>query len=333
METDGGDVAEIAAAMRREEALARGGGKRAILASAVITQLLIVMGVMTVTVALPKIQVALGLSTDQRTWMMTAYTLAFGGSVLVGGHLTAVLGTRWAYVTGLIGFGLLSLVAGLASSFTLPVAARAIQGGFAALMAPSVLALISTTFTKPADRARVFAVIGATGGVALAVGMILGGALTTGLSWRWCLYVNAPIAALSLLAGFRALPTPGKRGREDHIVEDVPGLVLGGAGVFSLVYGLSQAEQHGWGATATIVWLVAGGLLAVLFVLRERLAHTPVLPLWVVTHPVRAASNLAQFFAGGAQLSSVLVLSYYFEDHLGYSPLMVGVAFLPVGAR
>lgn len=317
-------------------AVAPAAGKRvrlgAVLVSAVITQLMIVLDMTVIAIALPQMQDDLGMSADQRPWVVTAYSLAFGGLILFGGRLTAVLGIRRAYRTGLIGFAVASLVAGLAPSFGVLVAARAVQGGFGALLAPTVLALVNTTFTDQTDRTRAFGTLGATGGLGAAVGLMVGGALTDALDWRWCLYVNVSIAVVAFLVGRRSLPPASQRDRTTRITEDVLGLALGCAAIFSLVYGLNQAQQHEWTSTSTLIWLSAGAVFAVLFVVREWRARQPVLPLWLTTHPARAASCTVQFLNGAAQMGAFLYLTYYFQDFLGYTPLKTGIMFLPMVA-
>ncbi|HEX7662838.1 MAG TPA: MFS transporter [Pseudonocardiaceae bacterium] len=302
------------------------------LVSGVITQLMIVLDMTVIAIALPKMQTDLGMTSDQRPWVVTAYTLAFGGLVLFGGRLTGVMGIRWAYRVGLVGFALSSLVAGLAPSFAVLVTARAVQGAFGALLAPTVLALINATFTEPTGRTRAMGILGATGGLGAAVGLMVGGVLTDTLNWRWCLYVNVGIAAIALLVSARSLPRT-QRSTTTRITDDMLGLISGCAAIFSIVYGLNQAQEHDWTSHSTIAWLVAGGVLAVLFVLREWRAHVPVLPLWIMTHPARGASYTVQFLSGAAQMGAFLYLTYYFQDYLGYSPLKSGVYFLPmVGA-
>lgn len=303
---------------------------RWVLVSAVVTQLMIVLDMTVIAIALPHMQQDLAMTAEQRPWVVTGYSLAFGGLVLFGGKLCAVMGIRRSYLTGLIGFAAASLVAGLAPSFSVLVTARAVQGAFGALLAPTTLALVNVTFIERNARDRAFAVLGATGGVGAAVGLLLGGALTNGLSWRWSLYVNVGIAALAFMAGLRSLPAASQRDRSTRIGDDILGLILGCGAAFCLVYGLDQAQQYDWSSARTISWLSAGGAALLLFALREHLAAKPVLPLWIVTHPVRSASYVTQFIVGAGQMGAIVYLTYYFQDYFGYSPLKTGVVFLPM---
>ena len=306
--------------------------KRAVMTSAVTTQLMIVLDMTIIAVALPDMQESLKMTAAERPWVVTAYTLAFGGLVLFGGRLTAILGIRRAYHIGLTGFAVSSLVAGIAPSFAVLASARASQGAFGALLAPTLLALLNATFTDRSERGRAFATLGATGGVGAATGLILGGALTDLLDWRWALYINMIIAVVAFLFGRRSLPTPRAGERSSALAEDVFGLALGCIGIFSLVFGFDQAERHSWGARSTGAWLAVGGALLVAFVVRERFAHAPVLPLWIVSDPTRAGSYLTQFMVGAGQMGSVVYITYYFQRHFDYSPMRTGVAMLPMSS-
>lgn len=304
--------------------------KRAVMTSAVTTQLMIVLDMTIIAVALPDMQESLKMTAAERPWVVTAYTLAFGGLVLFGGRLTAILGIRRAYHIGLTGFAVSSLVAGIAPSFAVLASARASQGAFGALLAPTLLALLNATFTDRNERGRAFATLGATGGVGAATGLILGGALTDLLDWRWALYINMFIAVVAFLFGRRSLPTPRAGERSSALAEDVFGLALGCIGIFSLVFGFDQAERHSWGARSTVAWLAVGGALLVAFVVRERFAHAPVLPLWIVSDPTRAGSYLTQFMVGAGQMGAVVYITYYFQRHFDYSPMRTGLAMLPM---
>jgi len=232
--------------------------ERFLVAGSLITQLMIVLDMTIIAIALPRMQEDLGLTPSQRPWAITAYTLANGGLVLLGGRLTAVLGTRRAYWLGQTGFATASLVAGMAASFPVLVTARAAQGAFAALLGPTTLALLNSAFPEGPRRRRVFALFGATGGVGAAAGLLIGGALTDWLDWRWSLYVNVPIATIGFLVGLRGLPTANPR-RNGPAFSDLSGLFLGCAACFSAVFGLDRAEQTSWGSASTIGWLAAAG--------------------------------------------------------------------------
>ena len=309
---------------------ARRPNRRAVMVSAVLTQLMIMLDLTVIAIALPQMQEDLGMTASQSPWTVTGYSLAFGGLVLVGGRLCAVAGIRRSYQVGLIGFALASLVAGLAPSFPVLVTARVAQGCFGALLAPTSQALLNITFTERAERERVFAIFGATGGLGAGAGLLIGGALTEWMNWRWALYINIFLAAAALLIGQRSLPPADQRDRGSRITDDLSGLVLGCGACFSAVYGLDRAQQTSWTSTSTVSWLALGGIAAVLFVLRELSANRPVLPLSMMALPVRTASYATQFVAGAAQMGAIIYLTYYMQNHFGYSPLKSGVVFLPM---
>ena len=309
---------------------ARRPNRRAVMVSAVLTQLMIMLDLTVIAIALPQMQEDLGMTASQSPWTVTGYSLAFGGLVLVGGRLCAVAGIRRSYQVGLIGFALASLVAGLAPSFPVLVTARVAQGCFGALLAPTSQALLNITFTERAERERVFAIFGATGGLGAGAGLLIGGALTEWMNWRWALYINIFLAAAALLIGQHSLPPADQRDRGSRITDDLSGLVLGCGACFSAVYGLDRAQQTSWTSTSTVSWLALGGIAAALFVVRERFANRPVLPLSMMALPVRAASYATQFITGAAQMGAIIYLTYYMQNHFGYSPLKSGVVFLPM---
>jgi len=296
---------------------ARRPNRRAVMVSAVLTQLMIVLDLTIIAIALPHMQEDLGMTVSQSPWTVTGYSLAFGGLVLFGGRLCAVVGIRRSYQVGLIGFGIASLAAGMATSFSVLLAARVAQGCFGALLAPTSQALLNVTFTERTERERVFAIFGATAGLGAAIGLLVGGALTDWFSWRWALYINILLAATSLLIGQRSLPPADQRDRRSRITDDLTGLVLGCGACFSAVYGLDRAQQTSWTSTSTVSWLALGGIAAVLFVLRELSANRPVLPLSMMALPVRTASYATQFVAGAAQMGATIYLTYYVQNHFG----------------
>ena len=227
-----------------------------ILALIGLAQLMVVLDVTIVNIALPSAQKALGFSNDARQWIVTAYALSFGSLLLLGGRLGDLIGRKRVFVAGAVGFAAASAVGGLAQSFGVLVVARAAQGGFAALLAPAALSLLTTTFTAQSERNRAFGVFGAIAGSGAAVGLILGGALTEYLDWRWCMYVNVILAVPTAIAALRLL------GRETAATTkrdiDIPGTATASTGLVGLVYGLSNAETHGWGASLTIAALSIG---------------------------------------------------------------------------
>src|SRR5208282_806644 len=235
----------------------------AVLALLGVAQLMVVLDSTIVNIALPSAQRSLGFSSDSRQWVVTAYALAFGSLLLLGGKLGDLFGRKWTFVAGLIGFAGASAIGGLAQSFGMLVFARALQGAFGALLAPSALSLLTVTFAGSPDRAKAFGIFGAIAGGGASVGLVLGGARTQLLSWRWCLYVNLVIAVPTAIFALRLLVN--HRDPERGGI-DVPGLLTASAGLFALVYGFSSAETHSWTATETIVALVASPVLLTAFV-------------------------------------------------------------------
>jgi EmrB/QacA subfamily drug resistance transporter len=299
-----------------------------ILALIGLAQLMVVLDVTIVNIALPSAQKALGFSNDARQWIVTAYALSFGSLLLLGGRLGDLIGRKRVFVAGLVGFAAASAVGGLAQSFGVLVVARAVQGGFAALLAPAALSLLTTTFTAPSERNTAFGVFGAIAGSGAAVGLILGGALTEYLDWRWCMYVNVILAVPTAIAALRLLGRePAATTKRDI---DIPGAVTASGGLVGLVYGLSNAETHGWGASLTIAALSVGIALLAAFIAIERRVEHPLLPLRVVADRRRGGAYLAVAIVGAGMFGVFLFLTYYLQQTLGFSPLKTGLAFLPM---
>jgi EmrB/QacA subfamily drug resistance transporter len=292
-------------------------------------QLMVVLDATIVNIALPSAQQDLGFSNDSRQWIVTAYALAFGSLLLLGGRLGDLFGRKWTFVTGLIGFAVASAIGGAADSFGVLVAARASQGAFGALLAPSALSMLTTTFTDPAERGKAFGIYGAIAGGGAAIGLLLGGILTEVLSWRWCLYVNLLFAIPAL---FGALTLLVNQAHPTRARIDIPGVVSVTAGLFAIVYGFSSAETHGWGDTLTIVSLSLGLALIVLFVWLEFHVQHPLLPMRVVLDRDRGGAYLAIGISGAGMFGVFLFLTYYLQQTLGFSPIQTGLAFLPMSA-
>ncbi|MDT7545135.1 MAG: hypothetical protein QOE99_1245 [Actinomycetota bacterium] len=291
-----------------------------------IAQLMIVLDASIVNIALPHAQAALHIGDAQRQWALTAYTLTFGGLLLLGGRIADYLGRKRTFLVGLFGFAGASALGGLAQSSGWFFGARAVQGVFAALLAPAVLSLITTTFTEAHERARAFAVYAAISGTGAAIGLIAGGLLTEYLSWRWTLLVNTPIAVLVALAAIPLL----KESRADgdrHF--DLPGAVVATGGLATLVYGFTEASLHGWTAPLTLSLLAASVVLLTGFIAWEQRAKNPMLPLRIVLDRNRGGSYAAFLLATMGMFATFLFLTYYFQGVLGYSALKAGVAFLP----
>jgi EmrB/QacA subfamily drug resistance transporter len=300
-----------------------------ILALIGIAQLMIVLDLTIVNIALPSAQEDLGFSNDARQWVITAYALAFGSLLLLGGKLGDLFGRKWAFIGGLLGFAAASAVGGAAGSFGVLVGARAAQGVFGALLAPSALALLALTFTDPAERGKAFGIFGAIAGGGSAIGLLLGGILTEWLDWRWCLYVNMLIAIPAAVAAFRLIenvPHP-ERPRLDLL-----GTALATTGLFSLVYGFSNSEMNSWGHPLTIVALAAAVVLLASFVFVESRVEHPLLPLRVIADRVRGGSYLAIGISGIALFAVFLFLTYYLQQTKGFSPIETGLAYLPMTA-
>src|ERR1700744_4911030 len=299
----------------------------AVLALLSVAQLMVVLDATIVTVALPSAQRALNFSFESRQWVVTAYALAFGSLLLVGGKIGDLFGRKWALLVGLVGFSVASAVGGLAQSFGLLVAARATQGVFGALLAPSALSLLTVPFAVTEDWPRAFGIFGAVAGVAGAVGLLLGGVLTQLLSWRWCFYVNLVIAVPTTIVAVGLLVNHGD---PDRAPIDIPGVLTWTLGLFALVFGFSNAETHGWGATATVVALVASPLLLIAFVLIERRVRHPLMPLHIVWARARGGSYIALLMTGAGVFAVFLFLTYFMQVNLRFSPLKTGLAFLPL---
>jgi EmrB/QacA subfamily drug resistance transporter len=308
---------------------AREPNRWAILALLGVAQLMVVLDATIVTIAIPSAQKALHFSTESRQWVITAYALAFGSLLLLGGKLGDVFGRKWTLIGGLVGFSVASAIGGLAQSFIVLVAARTLQGVFGAILAPSALGLLTVTFEGSPDRPTAFGIFGAIAGGGASIGLILGGALTQALSWRWCLYVNLVIAVPTTLVALR-LVVNHRASQRDPI--DIPGVLTSALGLFALVYGFSNAETHSWSATATIVALIASPVLLTAFVLIERRVKHPLLPLHIILDRARGGAYTTIALAGAAIFAVFLFLTYFLQQQRGLSPITTGVAFLPLTA-
>jgi EmrB/QacA subfamily drug resistance transporter len=291
-----------------------------------VAQLMVVLDSTVVNIALPSAQQALHFSNDERQWIVTAYTLAFGSLVLLGGKLSDLFGRKRTLVIGLCGFALASAVGGASQSFLMFAAARAVQGAFGALLAPSALSLLTTTFTEPSTRNKAFGIYGAIVGSGASVGLLLGGALTQWLDWRWVMYVNLIFAAVALSGALLLLRN--QRADSDARI-DAPGIASAVLGLFAVVYGLSNAEVTSWTNPVTIGSLVAGAALLLLFVLIESRVSNPLLPLRLLADRNRGASLISIVITATGMFGVFLFLTYYLQQNLGYTPLGSGVAFLP----
>jgi EmrB/QacA subfamily drug resistance transporter len=277
-------------------------------------------------IALPSAQRALHFTTPDRQWVVTAYTLAFGSLLLLGGRLADLLGRKVTFMTGLVGFAGVSAIGGASVNFTMLITARACQGAFGAILVPSALSLLTTTFTEPKERGRAFGIYGAIAAAGGAVGLLLGGALTEYLSWRWTLYINLFFAGLAFVGAAMLLerqPSPVK----PHL--DIPGVLAVSGALFCLVYGFSNAATHNWHTPSTYGFLAAAVILLIAFAFWQGRAAHPLLPPRVVLDRNRGAAYLSMLIAAMGMFATFLFLTYYMQETLGYSPVVTGFAFLP----
>jgi EmrB/QacA subfamily drug resistance transporter len=299
------------------------------LAFIALAQLMVALDATIVNIALPTAQSSLQFSDAQRQWVITSYTLAFGGLLLLGGRVADAMGRKRALLFGLAGFAAASAVSGAAVNLPMLLAARALQGAFAAILAPTALSLLAVTFTEPRDRARAFAVYGGIAGSGGAAGLVLDGALTQYLDWRWCLYVNVPIAAVAAVGVWRLLADAHAPSRQRF---DLLGVLFGSGGLIALVDACTEAVSQGWQAPSVIGLLVIGVASLALFVAWESRAATPLLPLRILFDRNRGGAYLCAALAIAGMFGAFLFLTYYLQVVLQYSPLQAGLAFLPLSA-
>lgn len=291
-----------------------------------LTQLVVVLDGTIVNIALPQAQADLGLSDTERQWVITAYALAFGALLLLGGRIADYWGRKRTFMVGMIGFGLASIYGGIAQSGMELIIARGLQGVFAALLAPAALALLTVTFPSGRERNTAFAVFGTIAGAGAAVGLVLGGVLTEFFDWRWCLLVNVFFVVAGVIGGVLFLTESKAEGDNKY---DVAGAITVTLGLGALVYGFSLAEG-GWGQPATIVFLAAGVVLLALFVWIESRVAQPLLPLRIVANKVRGGAFLIQAVAGSVMIGATLYLTLHLQIVLQMSALMAGLASLPL---
>jgi len=288
-------------------------------------QLMVVLDATIVAVALPSIQADLHFSIANLQWIVTAYTLTFGGLLLLGGRLGDVLGRRRMFMFGLIVFSVASLAGGLAMTSAWLIAARAVQGVGAAIAAPTALALIGDTFAEGPARTRAMGIYAAMSGAGGAIGLLLGGLLTDFASWRWVLFVNVPVGAMVVVVTPRVLQRSAPRGGK----LDIPGALLATTGMTALVYGLVRAPAQGWANAITVTSLVAGLVLLVAFAVVELRSDHPMLPPRLLTDRNRTASYIVMFCLTGSIFAVSFFLTLLLQTVMGFSPLKTGLAFLP----
>lgn len=291
-----------------------------------LTQLVVVLDGTIVNIALPRAQAALGLTDGQRQWVVTAYALAFGALLLLGGRIADYVGRKRIFLVGMLGFGAASLYGGLAQQGWELILARGLQGAFAALLAPAALALLTMTFPSGRERNTAFAVFGTVAGTGAAVGLLLGGVLTEFADWRWCLLVNLFFVVVGVIGGALFLTESKAEGDNRY---DVWGAVSVTLGLGALVYGFSLAE-NGWGDPLTIAFLAAGLVILGIFVWIESRVAQPLLPLRVVADRVRGGAFLIQAVAGAIMIGATVYLTFHLQFVLGMGALQAGLASLPL---
>jgi len=293
-----------------------------------LAQLMVVLDGTVVNIALPTAQADLGFTNGERQWVITAYSLAFGSLLLLGGRLSDLIGRKRTFIIGLIGFAGASALGGAASTFGMLVGARALQGAFGAMLAPTALAALTTTFIVPKERARAFGVFGAIAGAGGAIGLLLGGFLTEDFNWRWNLYINVFIAVFAIIGAAIFVPHALHDGPRPKL--DLPGTVLVSGALFGLVYGFSNAETDGWSSPLTWGMLASAGILLVAFVLWQRRAQHPLLPLSIILDRNRGAAYSSVLIAGAGIFGVFLFVTYYLQVSLHFSPIQTGLSFLPM---
>ncbi|MFB7532990.1 MFS transporter [Streptomyces sp. NPDC056178] len=291
-----------------------------------VATLMVVLGASVINIALPQAQSDLGISDANRQWAVTAYSLAFGGMLLLGGRIVDCVGRKRVFLIGLVGFAADSMISGLATTGAALFAGRALQGVFVALLAPAALSLIAVTFTEARERAKAFGVYGALQGAGGAVGLIIGGVLTEYTTWRWCMFVNTPIALAAALAALATVRESRVEGTRRY---DIPGVLLVTTGLVSLVWGFIHAAEKSWSSALSWALLIAGAALIAAFIAVERRTAYPVLPLRVVLDRDRGGAFLISLLTGAGLFALMLFLTYYLQANLGYQPLHAGLAFLP----
>lgn len=319
-----------------------------------MTILLVILDATIVNIALPAVSADLGISAASQQWIVTAYTLTFGGFLLLGGRIADYWGRKRTYLVGSAGFALASALGGLAQNEAMLFGARALQGVFGALLAPASLALITVLFTDARERAKAFAVYGAIAAGGSAVGLLLGGVLTEYADWRWCFWVNLPVALLAVVLAVPVVPESRAPGDTRY---DIPGAVLVTLGLASIVYGFTRvaeasqtnaaeagaanaataaqggtafvAPESGWTDGLAWVFIVAGLVLVASFVLLELRTRNPLLPMRIVLDRNRGGAYLTSTLVGAGLIGAFFFLSLYFQQVLGYEPVVAGLASLP----
>jgi EmrB/QacA subfamily drug resistance transporter len=300
-----------------------------VLALLALAQFMVILDVSIVNVALPSISVDLNFQPNNLQWVITAYTLTFGGFLLLGGRAADLFGRRRIFISAVTAFFLMSLLCGLAQTETQLIVARALQGLAAAIMSPAALSIVLTAFNEGKERNAAMGVWAAVAAGGAAAGVLLGGVLTQYLNWRWNFFVNVPVGMFVVFAALRLLPH--HIGEENHKIKlDLPGAVLATSGLMSLVYGLSKAPTEGWDSTAVWGFITAAIILLLAFVWNEKRAAQPLMPLSIFKIRNVAGGNLAFLGIACTLFSMFFFMTLYMQTVLGYSPVKTGLSFLPV---
>jgi EmrB/QacA subfamily drug resistance transporter len=291
-----------------------------------VAQFMVVLDVSIVNVALPSIKEALDFSESDLQWVISAYALLAGGFLLLGGRMADILGRRRVFIFGLIVFTSGSLLCALAWSDSALIAFRALQGLGAAFVAPAALSLITALFEEGPDRNKALGVMGAVSGSGAAFGVLLGGILTSSLSWEWIFFVNVPVGVTTMILTVFVIPE--SHAELGHRRFDFAGAVVVTASLTALTYGIVKASDYGWGSAQTIGILVASVAGLALFVLIELRSKAPLMPLRIWRNRTLAGANVVGFMIGGSIFAMFFILSLYMQQVLGYSALKAGVAYL-----
>ena len=304
-----------------------------------MTVLLVILDATIVNIALPAVSADLEITAATQQWIVTAYTLTFGGFLLLGGRIADFWGRKRTYLVGAGGFAVASAIGGLAQNEAMLFGARALQGAFGALLAPASLALLTVLFTDAKERAKAFAVYGAIAGGGSAVGLLLGGVLTEYADWRWCFWVNLPVAIVAIIAAIPIVPESRAPGDTSY---DIPGAALVTLGLASFVYGFTRVAQKsqenaqpggsgdsGWSEPWALLFIAVGALLVAAFVVVELRTRNPLLPMRIVLDRNRGGAYLTSTFVGAGLIGAFFFLSLYFQQVLGYEPVEAGFASLP----
>ncbi|HEX4734770.1 MAG TPA: MFS transporter [Thermoleophilaceae bacterium] len=299
-----------------------------VLALVAVAQFMVVLDATVVNVALPTIQTSLGFSEQSLSWVLNAYTLIFGGFLLLGGRLADALGRRRLFIAGIALFSGASLICGVSQSEGMLLVARGLQGLGGAMVSPAALSIILTTFAEGHERNRALAVWGAIAGAGGAVGLLLGGVIVQVLSWRWVFFINVPIGAMVLVLAPRVVPESRSEGvaRRGYDVEGAVAITLG---TMALVFTLIKADAWGWGSAQTLVGFAGAALLIAAFVVIERRQENPLVPLRIFSNRSLAASDATMLVVAAGLFGVFFFCTLYFQQVLGYNALKTGVAYLP----